>query len=114
MQQQIENSQRPVEKVRPFRVMTVMQRAAELEAEGRKIVHMEVGEPDFSTAQPIIDAAKQALDHGLTKYTQASGIPELRDCLVEYYDRRYGVEIERERIVFFSIILLVGGISITF
>ncbi len=99
MQLRVDDSQRPLAKVSPFRVMTVMQRAAELEAEGRKIVHMEVGEPDFSTAQPIIDAAKQALDRGLTHYTPAPGIPQLRDCLVEHYDQRYGVEVDRERIL---------------
>ena len=48
-----------LEKINPFRVMTVMHRAAVLEAEGRKIVHMEVGEPDFNTATPIIEAAKE-------------------------------------------------------
>jgi aspartate/methionine/tyrosine aminotransferase len=85
--------------INPFRVMTVMQRAAELEAEGRKIVHMEVGEPDFNTAQPIIEAAKAALDAGLTQYTSAPGIDELRDCLVLHYRSRYGVEVARERIL---------------
>ncbi len=47
-----------LDRVNPFRVMNVMQRAAELEQAGRKVVHLEVGEPDFSTAQPIVDAAK--------------------------------------------------------
>ena len=99
MRQQIDTSPRPLSKVKPFRVMAVMQRAAELEEQGRKIVHMEVGEPDFSTAQPIVDAGKQALDQGLTHYTQASGIHELRDCLVEHYRLCYGVEVNRERIL---------------
>jgi len=61
--------QDPLSKVNPFRVMTVMARAQQLESQGRRIVHMEVGEPDFSSAQPIIDAGKRALDDGLTKYT---------------------------------------------
>ena len=85
--------------INPFRVMTVMHRAAELEAEGRKIVHMEVGEPDFNTAQPIIEAAKAALDAGLTHYTAAPGIDELRDCLVLHYRSCYGIEVARERIL---------------
>ena len=89
----------PLSRVNPFRVMTVMQRAAELERQGRTIVHMEVGEPDFSTARPIIDAAKGALDRGLTQYTVAAGIPELRDKLVGHYRRQYGIELERERIL---------------
>ena len=79
--------------------MTVMHRAAELERQGRQIVHMEVGEPDFSTAKPIVDAAKEALDRGLTQYTAAAGIDELRDCLVQHYLDWYGVELGRERIL---------------
>ena len=64
--------------------MTVMHRAAVLEAEGRKIVHMEVGEPDFNTATPIIEAAKRALDAGFTHYTAAAGIDELRCACLLY------------------------------
>jgi aspartate/methionine/tyrosine aminotransferase len=86
-------------RINPFRVMTVMQRAKELEATGRTIVHMEVGEPDFTTAQPIIDAGKAALDAGLTQYTPAPGIPALRDALVEHYWQRHGVKVSRERIL---------------
>ena len=86
-------------KVNPFRVMTVMQRAAELEAEGRQIVHMEVGEPDFVTAQPILDAAKKALDEGHTQYTPAPGIPELRLKIAGFYRQRYGVSVAPERIL---------------
>lgn len=79
--------------------MTVMHQAAELEQQGRKIVHMEAGEPDFSTAAPIIEAGKAALDNGLTKYTPAPGITPLRDCLVDHYESRYGVSLPRERIL---------------
>lgn len=86
-------------RINPFRVMTVMQRAQELEAEGRRIVHMEVGEPDFTTAQPIIDAGKAALDRGLTQYTPAPGIPQLRDRLAALYQEHYGVSVSRERIL---------------
>ena len=86
-------------KINPFRVMTVMQRATELEAEGNKIVHMEVGEPDFSTARPIIDEAKRALDSGFTHYTAAVGIDELRRALADHYLERYGVSVDKERIL---------------
>ena len=88
-----------LEKVNPFRVMTVMHRAAELEQQGRNIVHMEVGEPDFSTPKPIVDAAKKALDNGLTQYTAAAGISELRDSLVQHYRDWHNVELSRERIL---------------
>jgi len=99
MQQKLENSPQALSKVNPFRVMTVMARSAELEQQGRRIVHMEVGEPDFSTARPIIEAGKLALDKGLTQYTAASGITPLRDNLVEYYRRQHGIEVSRERIL---------------
>jgi len=88
-----------LEKINPFRVMTVMHRAAALEAEGRKIVHMEVGEPDFNTATPIIEAAKNALDDAFTHYTAAVGIDELRHALAGHYLERYGVTVDKERIL---------------
>lgn len=88
-----------LERVNPFRVMTVMHRAAALEKEGRKIVHMEVGEPDFTTAQPIIDAAKLALDKGFTQYTAAPGIIELREKIVEHYQHSNQVKIERDQVL---------------
>lgn len=88
-----------LDRVNPFRVMTVMHRAAELEAAGRHIIHMEVGEPDFSTAQPIKDAAKKALDLGYTRYTQAPGIPRLREQLAAHYRERYGVVVDPARIL---------------
>lgn len=91
--------QGPLSKVNPFRVMRVMARAQQLESEGRRIVHMEVGEPDFSSAQPIIDAGKKALDDGLTQYTAASGLAELRECLSVYYRENYNVEVGADRIL---------------
>ncbi|MDB9968733.1 aminotransferase class I/II-fold pyridoxal phosphate-dependent enzyme [Gammaproteobacteria bacterium] len=91
--------QDPLSKVNPFRVMTVMARAQYLESQGRQIVHMEVGEPDFSSAQPIIDAGKRALDDGLTQYTAASGLAELRECLSVHYRENYNVEVDANRIL---------------
>jgi aspartate/methionine/tyrosine aminotransferase len=91
--------QDPLSKVNPFRVMTVMARAQHLESLGRRIVHMEVGEPDFSSAQPIIDAGKRALDDGLTQYTAATGLSELRECLSVHYRESYNVEVDANRIL---------------
>ncbi len=85
--------------IRPFYVMELLARARALEAEGRSIIHMEVGEPDFATPQPIIDGGKRALDEGRTGYTPATGIPELRRAIADDYQRRYGVEIKPERVV---------------
>mgnify|MGYP003387460808 FL=1 len=91
--------QEPLSKVNSFRVMTVMARARHLESQGRQIVHMEVGEPDFSSAQPIIDAGKRALDDGLTKYTAAIGLAQLRECLSVHYRENYNVKVGADRIL---------------
>lgn len=88
-----------VERVNAFKVMSVMQRAQEIEAQGHKVVHMEVGEPDFSSAKPIVDAAKKALDKGLTQYTSAAGITPLRKALAQFYQERYRVEVDYKRIL---------------
>ena len=86
-------------KVSPFRVMTVMDQASALEANGEKVVHMEVGEPDFTTAQPILNAAKEALNKGKIQYTLAPGMSELREKVAEHYLRKYDLRISTERIL---------------
>ena len=88
-----------MEYVNPFRVMTVMNRAAEIERQGHKVVHMEVGEPDFPTALPIVNEAKNALDKGLTQYTSASGIYELREAIANRYQEKHGVWVSPDRIL---------------
>jgi aspartate/methionine/tyrosine aminotransferase len=87
-----------VSKVNPFKVMAVLLRAKELEAQGRKIVHMEVGEPDFVTADPIICAGQQALRNGHTHYSAAAGIPQLRSAISNFYSERYNVSVSPQRI----------------
>ena len=64
--------------IEPFHVMRILAQARELEAQGRSIIHMEIGEPDFPSPDPVIEAGKQALDNKLTHYTAANGLPELR------------------------------------
>ena len=86
-------------KISPFRVMNVMDQASAIEATGEKVVHMEVGEPDFTTAQPILDAAKEALINGKTQYTLAPGISELREKVAEHYFQKYDIKISTERIL---------------
>lgn len=88
--------------IAPFRVMELLARAKRLEAQGRSIIHMEVGEPDFKTPQPIIDAAQKALLDGKTHYTPATGLPELREAISEFYKARYGEAVSPEQIVITS------------
>ena len=81
-----------------FKVMEVLKRARELEREGRRVIHFEVGEPDFPTASVIVEAGKRALDDGHTGYTEALGIPELRNKIAHDYRTRFGINIESSRI----------------
>ncbi|GAC1340699.1 MAG: pyridoxal phosphate-dependent aminotransferase [Candidatus Dormibacteria bacterium] len=69
----------------------VLAHARALEAQGRDIIHLEIGEPDYATPQNIIDAAVQAMNTGATHYTPASGIPEVRAATAEYVSERTGV-----------------------
>ena len=85
--------------IQPFHVMDLLARARALEAQGRDIVHMEIGEPDFVTPVPIREAAKRALDAGRTHYTPALGLPALREAISAFYRRDHGVEVPAERIV---------------
>ena len=85
--------------IEPFHVMELMAKAKALEAQGRDIVHMEVGEPDFPTPQPIIDAAHRFITGGHVHYTHALGLPELREAIAGFYASRYGLAIDPARIV---------------
>ncbi len=85
--------------IQPFYVMEILARARDLEARGRSIIHMEIGEPDFVTPQPIIDAGKRAMDRGDTHYTPATGLTALREAIADFYDGRYGVRPAPERII---------------
>lgn len=85
--------------IQAFRVVEVLTRARALEAQGMKILHLEAGEPDFPTAEPIIQAGQEALRQGRTGYTEGGGIPALREALSEYYAGEYGLEISARRIL---------------
>ena len=88
-----------LQKIAPFHVMELLARAKTLEAQGRDIIHMEVGEPDFTTPEPIIAAAQAHLASGRVFYTPALGLPELRQAIADFYGTRYGVSVPSSRIV---------------
>ncbi len=90
---------RRMAEIEPFHVMDLLAKARQLESEGRSIIHMEIGEPDFSTPQPVLDAAQKALTAGETHYTPAMGLPALREAIADFYRQRYGVEVPARRIV---------------
>jgi aspartate/methionine/tyrosine aminotransferase len=87
------------ESIRPFYVMDLLARAKQLEAEGRSVIHLEVGEPDFATAKPVIDAGIKALRQLKTHYTPALGLPELRQLIADHYQRKFDLHIDANRIV---------------
>lgn len=88
-----------VNDIEPFRVVEVLERATQLSAAGVDVVHMAAGEPDFATAAPIIEAGRAALARGETQYSQAAGIPQLREALSQHYAERYGLEVPPARII---------------
>jgi len=83
----------------PFIVMDVLEKAKEMEREGRHIIHLEIGEPDFDTPRAVKDAAMKAIAQGDTHYTPSLGIPELREAIAEHYHKRYGVDVSPDRIM---------------
>jgi aspartate/methionine/tyrosine aminotransferase len=77
----------------------VAARARALDAQGKPIIHLEIGEPDFDTPKNVRDAAKEALDEGYTHYTGATGIPELRKTIAEYAGKNRGLKFDPENVV---------------
>src|SRR6478672_2288145 len=88
-----------VAEIEPFHVMEVQTAARALEAAGRTVVHMEIGEPDFPTPQPVLDAAQRAIAGGDIYYTSALGLPELREAIARHYADHYGVQVASERVI---------------
>jgi len=85
--------------IEPFRVMALLAHARALEAAGRDVVHMEIGEPDFPPPAPVVRAAQAALAAGETHYTPAGGLPALREAIARWYRERFGVAVPPERIL---------------
>jgi aspartate/methionine/tyrosine aminotransferase len=95
----------------------VLVRARALEAQGRNVIHLEIGEPDFATPAHIVAAAKQALDDGYTHYGPAQGLPELREAIAEYVSNTRGIPASPDNvcvvpggkpIMFFSMLALLN------
>jgi len=84
--------------IEPFEVMDVLARAHALEAAGRRVVHMEIGEPDFTAPAPVVEAGVRALRDGMTAYTATLGLPALRQAIASHYREEFGKEIQPGRI----------------
>ena len=85
--------------IEAFEVMEIQTLARELEAQGRDVIHLEIGEPDFTTPGPIVEAAKRALDAKPMFYTSALGLMDLREAISRFYRERYKVEVPAARII---------------
>lgn len=88
-----------INEIKPFIVMEVLERAIALEREGRSIIHLEIGEPDFDTPKRIVESGIDALRRGETHYTDSRGIGELRAAVASYYNRRYGTDVSEARVL---------------
>jgi len=85
--------------IKPFIVMEVLEKALALEREGRSIIHLEVGEPDFPTPPRIVRSAIEALTGGETHYTDSRGTAELRAAVARYYARKHGTNVGEEHVM---------------
>ncbi len=83
----------------PFYVMEILELSQEMEKKGERVIHLEVGEPDFQTPEVIKRAAIEALEKGETFYTNSMGITELREAIANFYLEEYGVKVEPENIL---------------
>jgi aspartate/methionine/tyrosine aminotransferase len=88
--------------IQPFVVMDVLARAQQLEAAGRRVIHMEIGEPDFTAAPQVVEAAVKALRDGRSAYTATLGLPALREAIAAYYGSFLSRKITPERIAITS------------
>ncbi|HYA18451.1 MAG TPA: pyridoxal phosphate-dependent aminotransferase [Bryobacteraceae bacterium] len=95
----------------------VLTRARALEAQGRDVIHLEIGEPDFDTPRHVIEAGKKALDEGWTHYGPSQGLPELREAIADYISATRGISVSAANvcvtpggkpIIFFPMLALLG------
>ncbi len=87
------------ERIPPFIVMEVLEKAIQMGREGHDVIHMEVGEPDFDTPRCVKEAAWRAMLEGETHYTHSLGLHELREAISAHYREKYAVEVDPERII---------------
>lgn len=90
---------RRLQQIKPSATLTINAKAQELRAQGREIISLAVGEPDFPTPEHVCQAAKEAIDQGFTRYTAVPGIPELREAVAQYFQTFYSVKAEKEAVI---------------
>lgn len=85
--------------IEPFHTMELVKRAHALEAQGRSIIHMSIGEPDFTAAPEVTAALREAVSQERTGYTAAAGIPALRHAIADFYQTRHGIALDPARVI---------------
>jgi aspartate/methionine/tyrosine aminotransferase len=85
--------------IQPFHTMELLKRARALELSGKPVLHMSIGEPDFTAPEPVVAALERAVRAGHTQYTGAMGIEPLRSAIARHYGERHGLDIAPSRIV---------------
>jgi aspartate/methionine/tyrosine aminotransferase len=88
-----------VARIEPFLAMEVMERAFEMEASGTRVLHLEIGEPDFPPPPEVMAACTAALAAGQTRYTDSRGLQELRQAIAGDYATRFGVDLDPDRVI---------------
>ena len=88
-----------VEQISPFQVMAILGRAKEIQAQGVDVIHLEVGEPDFVASEAVKNAGVGVIEQGLTGYTSATGLPQLKQKIAAHYQDKYQVEVDPNRII---------------
>ncbi len=88
-----------LEQIQPFYVMDILAQAQKLQAQGRDIIHLEVGEPDFPTPQPIKNAARESIANNQLFYTSATGIEALKQKIARFYLQQFQLEIDPQRVI---------------
>lgn len=88
-----------VEQISPFQVMAILGRAKEIQAQGVDVIHLEVGEPDFVASDSVQKAGVNAIEKGLSGYTSATGLPQLRERIAGHYKKKYQVDVDPNRIL---------------
>src|SRR5690606_36121306 len=86
-------------RIAPFYAMEVVKQAAALQAAGRDIVSMSIGEPDFTAIPAVAEAAQRAIAGGHTQYTEALGLAPLREAIAGFYDTAFGAPVDPARVI---------------
>src|SRR3990167_869951 len=88
-----------VERIKPSPTLAISARATELQAQGKKVINLSVGEPDFDTPQPIKDEAIRSLQAGHTKYTAVDGTKGLKQAVIQKFERDNGLHYQPNQIL---------------